>query len=186
MAHPEPNRQSLAANSSTPRRNPRSSRQLNKVLQPKTLSLSLEEFLVAVIISLSQLTLEQLKELVTRLELNSSLLHKLFLFKPTRYYWKYILKNDELEVLICCWLPGQKSGEHLHRGGALNVTKVLMGSIVHERYAANDSGEIEKYCEEVLGENELTWVDRSEWHQLANYSTEKSVTLHFYTPSRPA
>lgn len=147
--------------------------------------LSLEEFLEKNMEVPRHLrTVEEFASLVERLELSQRFLQKHILFKSDRYYWQPILENPDIEILVCCWLPGQSSGIHLHKGTALNATKVLMGGIVQEYYEPDESALLVRRSAEEVSVGNVTWVDRYQFHQLVNQSAENCVTLHFYSPAR--
>ena len=147
--------------------------------------LSLEEFLAAILDVPRHLrTVEEFASLVERLQLSRSFLQKHVLFKSDRYYWQPILQNPDIEILTCCWLPGQSSGIHPHKGTALNATKVLTGSIVQEYYEPDESALLVRRNAEEVSAGNITWVDRYQYHQLVNQSKNSCVTLHFYSPAR--
>lgn len=147
-------------------------------------NLNLEEFLSEMMDTPPhQVTLDHFKGLVARLQLSEAFVNKHIRFKSDRYYWKYVLRNDDIEILVCGWMPGQKSTIHLHKGASLNVTRVLFGTITEEIYEEVGS-EIKLLRETDRNAGELATTERYQYHQLVNNSTENSVTLHFYSPVR--
>lgn len=147
--------------------------------------LTLEDFLNANMAVPSHLrTLEHLKPLVARLELSESFWRQFVLFHPDRYQWKMIVRNDDVEIALICWLPGQKSGVHPHKNAALNVTKVLQGSITQQYYRPDHQRQLVLEQEVTVSDGEITWTDRYEYHQLVNNAEQNCITLHVYTPVR--
>ncbi|MBG0749077.1 MAG: hypothetical protein I4E98_21230, partial [Planktothrix agardhii KL2] len=102
----------------------------DRVSQP----LNMEKFLLQLKkIPSHLLTLDTLQDLVTRLDLPKEFWEEFVLFLPDRYGHQILFRNDSVEVLVMCWGPGQLSGVHPHKRAALNVTKVLEGSITQQR-----------------------------------------------------
>ena len=158
---------------------------LATVEQLKT-PLSLEEFLSEIMDTPPhQRTIEEMKQLIARLQLSDTFLKKFILFKPDRYYWKLLLQNEDLEGLVCCWMPGQKSGIHRHTGVSLNVTRVLIGTITEQLFKVDEQNHLVLCDEGQVAQGGLACTERYQYHQLVNNSTENCVTLHFYSPVRP-
>ncbi|WP_234996665.1 cysteine dioxygenase [Planktothrix sp. PCC 11201] len=122
--------------------------------------------------------------MVTRLHLPKECWEAFVLFLPDRYGHQILCRNDSVEVLVMCWGPGQLSGVHPHKQAALNVTKVLQGSITQQRYIADEKRKLFCWKKETVSAGEITWTDRYEYHQLVNNSDEDCVTLHVYSPVR--
>ncbi|MBE9143551.1 cysteine dioxygenase [Planktothrix mougeotii] len=153
----------------------------DRVIHP----LMIEEFLIRLKqIPSHQLTLDTLKDLVTRLHLPKECWEAFVLFLPDRYRWETLLRNDDVEIVVICWASGQTSGVHPHRNAALNVTKVLQGSIIQQRYIPDEQRKLILWKEETVSTGEITWTDRYEFHQLVNNSAEDCITLHVYSPVR--
>ncbi len=153
----------------------------DRVIQP----LTIEEFLIKIkAIPSHQLTLEQFKKLVTALHLPKECWEAFVLFLPDKYGHQILFRNDHVEALVMCWGPGQLSGVHPHKNAALNVTKVLQGSITQQRYIADEKRKLFCWKEETVSAGEITFTDRYEYHQLANNSAEDCVTFHVYLPVR--
>ncbi len=151
-----------------------------------TRPLSLEAFLAEMAdIPPHELKIEQLHNLVARLQLSDAFLDKFILFKSgDRYFYKSVARNDAVEIITCCWLPGQASGIHAHTASALNVTRVLRGTITEELYEI--SGEDILLCRATeLSKGGFATTERYQYHQLANNSPAKVVSLHVYAPARP-
>lgn len=155
--------------------------------QSSRYTFSLEKFLCEMMETPPyKLTLENFKALVARLQLEDSFLQKHVLFRPDKKYgWKPVLLTPSVEILTCCWMPGQESGIH-DRGNSLNVTRVIQGVCTAQIYEVLGQ-ELLLSKEEEIHANQLTGVERQpQFHQLINKSTiEPLVTLHFYCPTRP-
>ncbi|MCB8758761.1 cysteine dioxygenase [Planktothrix agardhii] len=152
-----------------------------RVSQP----LTIEKFLIEIKkIPSHLLTLETFKDLVTRLHLPKEFWEAFVLFLPDRYGHQILFRNDYVEALVICWAPGQTSGVHPHKNAALNVTKVLEGSITQQRYIPDEKRKLFCWKEETVSAGEITWTDRYEYHQLVNNSDEDCVSLNLYAPVR--
>ncbi|WP_254173856.1 cysteine dioxygenase [Planktothrix pseudagardhii] len=148
-------------------------------------ALNLEKFVMAMkVIPSHLLTLDKLKDLVTRLDLPKECWEAFVLFLPDRYGWQTLVRNDDFEIVVICWAPGQTSGVHPHKNAALNVTKVLQGSITQQRYIPDEQRQLILWKEETVNAGDVTWTERYEFHQLVNQSSENCVTLHVYSPVR--
>ncbi|CAD5938318.1 Cysteine dioxygenase [Planktothrix agardhii] len=147
--------------------------------------LTIENFLIKIkAIPSYQLSLETFKDLVTRLHLPKECWEAFVLFLPDRYGHQILFRNDHVEALVMCWGPGQLSGIHPHKQAALNITKVLQGSITQQRYITDGKKKLFLWKQETVSAGEITWTDRYEYHQLINNSAEDCVTLHVYSPVR--
>jgi cysteine dioxygenase len=146
---------------------------------------TIDEFLINIkAIPSHQLTLDTFKDLVIRWHLAQEFWEAFVLFLPDKYGHQILFRNDSVEVLVMCWGPGQLSGVHPHKRAALNVTKVLEGSITQQRYIPDEKRKLFCWKEETVSAGEITWTDRYEYHQLVNNSDEDCVTLHVYSPVR--
>ncbi|MFY7802591.1 MAG: cysteine dioxygenase [Limnoraphis robusta] len=152
-----------------------------RVSQP----LTIEKFLIPLKeIPSHLLTLDTFKDLVTRLDLPKEFWEAFVMFHPDRYGHQILFRNDYVEALVICWAPGQTSGVHPHKNAALNVTKVLEGSITQQRYIPDEKRKLFCWKEETVSAGEITWTDRYEYHQLVNNSDEDCVSLNLYAPVR--
>lgn len=103
-------------------------------------------------------------------------------FSEYRYKRNLVFKNDNMEMLIICWGPYQKSGVHDHPDRGCLV-KVLCGELVEDVYKKTDD-DMECIKSTTMGTNEIAYqIGKSELHNILNKTNKNVVTLHIYSPS---
>lgn len=149
--------------------------------------LGIDDFIIELMrISPRHLPLDQLKNLVAQLEVNSLLLTPHIHFCNTNYTRNLLCRTSRFDMLVLCWLPGQMTAIHDH-ASSLNVTRVCSGTLTARLFQVRDRpvpgrAIVELQMEQQLGENELSLVERNDIHQLANMTEQRLVTLHVYAP----
>lgn len=152
-----------------------------------TNQLGIDDFIIELMrIRQRHLQLDQLKDLVAQLQINSFLLTPHIHFCNTGYTRNLLCRTSRFDMLVLCWLPGQMTAIHDH-AGSLNVTRVCSGTLTARLFQVRDRpvpgrAFVELKMEQQLGENELSLVERNDIHQLANMTEQKLVTLHVYAP----
>ena len=131
-----------------------------------------------------ELTIAQLRELVTKLDLRDALVDENVHFCEESYARNLLCRTPRFDMLVLCWKPGQVTTIHDH-AGSLNVTRVYSGKLtsrLFEEYERPAPGRslVRKAVEDTLGKNGLSTVDHGEIHQLANTSDHDLVTVHVY------
>lgn len=103
-------------------------------------------------------------------------------WNSNHYTRNCIARNNDFELILLCWEPGQKTAIHCHNGQECWV-KVIEGQFEEEVYEYNyDNGELEQKKGCILGKHEVTSVeDPSIFHTLKNTHTGRSMSLHLYT-----
>lgn len=92
------------------------------------------------------------------------------------YSRHYIVQNQDFEMLILCWKPGQGSPIHNHAERGC-VLKVLEGQLLETRYLG------EEVKETLLLSGDLTYIDdQIGWHKINNLGNKPTVSLHVYSP----
>ena len=88
-------------------------------------------------------------------------------------------RNQEKEVILLCWEPGQKTPIHNHNGQNCWVSQ-LQGSITENLYLVHN----QKYDltnSILLEEGKCSFInDEMGWHNLENNSKKRAVSLHIY------
>lgn len=126
-------------------------------------------------IPLDELT-RQLKEHAISIEDVGDYLH----FAPDRYQRNLVGHGDAYYALVMCWMPGQSSPVHDHRGASCGV-RVLQGTATEVRYDRID-GKLIPRDEATLGVGEVCGSYDADIHKITNRGDEGLVTLHVYSP----
>ena len=124
---------------------------------------------------------DDLLALTEQLELPDDLVETHLAFDPDSYARNLVLRTPDLELLVLCWLPGQRSTIHDH-GGSVGVVRVHKGDLTSRLYSAPDGEPARMVSEDVVGPGTHAAVDLPDIHQLANESRENLVTIHLYSP----
>ena len=128
-------------------------------------------------------TQHDLDALLRRLELDPEELRPHLGFKPNTYTRHRLFRSDLCELLVLCWLPGQRTAIHDHNGsyGAIHVHE---GALAEEMFALNEAGEV--VCAEMhtLATGEVTGTDVPDIHRIGNAEGGGSrlITIHVYAP----
>lgn len=147
--------------------------------------MSLDDFILEMMhIPSRDLRLDQLRELVAKLDLRETLVDEHVHFCSDSYARNLLCRTPRFDMLVLCWKPGQVTTIHDH-AGSLNVTRVYGGELtarIFEQYDRPAPGRalVRRKVEERLGKNDLSLVDHGEIHQLANTSEQDLVTVHVY------
>jgi predicted metal-dependent enzyme (double-stranded beta helix superfamily) len=147
--------------------------------------ISLDDFILEMMhIPTHDLKIEQLKELVAKLDLRETLVDEHIHFCDESYARNLLCRTPRFDMLVLCWKPGQVTTIHDH-AGSLNATRVYGGSLtarLFEEYERPGPGRVlvRKKLDEQLGKNGISTVDYGEIHQLANTSESELVTVHVY------
>ena len=98
-----------------------------------------------------------------------------------RYKRNCIARDEYCELVLLCWEQGQKTAIHCHNKQECWV-KVISGSFSEELYRLNENtGEMKYITTDILSQHEVTSVeDASVFHNLANISNGRSMSLHLY------
>lgn len=139
------------------------------------------------------ITLSTFSQLVEKIDLSELLIEdiELELNQGSR---KFLLMEDNLTVYIIVWKPGKIAARH-HHGNSLDAIRVIKGKMTHwtfpELNPENSQSlmsnsfdefpavEIAKPGEEFNSSSKPIFIDRWNYHQLGNQSTEVLVTIHF-------
>jgi quercetin dioxygenase-like cupin family protein len=103
-------------------------------------------------------------------------LYELKKFYQQNYARHLVVKSQNVEIILVCWLPGQASPVHGH-GPSDSVIMVLEGELSYTNYYPNGrkvSGTIHK--------GDISHAPVGVEHQIANNSNNELVTLHIYSP----
>lgn len=103
-------------------------------------------------------------------------------FDPGGYVRRRLLLNNEWEILLLCWLPGQTTAIHDH-GASLGYTLVLMGDLVETTYRWHGEGiPLQKTGDNPLGPHQVTTEVHDTIHTVSNHGAAPAASLHLYSP----
>ena len=92
------------------------------------------------------------------------------------YFRNTVFRNENFEILIITWLPGQKTPIHHHpKNGCL--MKILEGKLKETAFKNND------IFNTIYKENDASYIhDDIGRHIISNESDTMAVSLHIYSP----
>lgn len=104
-------------------------------------------------------------------------------FKPGTYARHRVMRNEYVELLVLCWLPGQRTPIHDHNG-SYGAVRVCEGVMWETTFALNEARELYYRAAREWGRGEVTDANVPDIHQLGNpeCSGQSLVTLHLYAP----
>ena len=104
-------------------------------------------------------------------------------FKPGTYARHRVMRNEHVELLVLCWLPGQRTPIHDHNG-SYGAVRVCEGVMWETTFALNDERELYYRSAREWNAGEVTDANVPDIHQLGNpeCSGRNLVTLHLYAP----
>jgi len=90
-----------------------------------------------------------------------------------------IERNDDFELLLLCWNPGDKTPIHGHGGQKCWVYQIS-GEIEERRFVNTEDGPVLQYKHK-LEEGQLTYMDdKMGFHVLSNPGEHRSMSMHIY------
>jgi len=91
-----------------------------------------------------------------------------------------VIDNEDFELILLCWQPGQLTPIHDH-GGEECWVKIIEGEFKETVYKEDDAGTLEIARTTESKANDITYmVDFMGFHSLENLSKKKSLSLHLY------
>lgn len=103
-------------------------------------------------------------------------------FDPECYVRRRLFRNDSWEMLLLCWLPGQKTAIHDH-GDSWGATVVLTGDLVESQYRWQGEGRPMLHrADAALGTHQITVETHDTIHVVSNRSAAPAASLHLYSP----
>lgn len=103
-------------------------------------------------------------------------------FDADGYVRRRLFLDESWEILLLCWLPGQKTAIHDH-GASWGATLVLTGDLVEAQYRWRGHGlPIEFKGEAALGAHQVTVETQDTIHTVSNQSAAPAASLHLYSP----
>ena len=119
-------------------------------------------------------------ELVKRIQIPLSEFND-YLFWDDNYYTRNcIVRNDDYELILLCWEPGQSTPIHCHNDQECWVYMVS-GNIMEYQFQLNEQNiPIEASVQKIEKFSSNHINDAIGFHRLHNESKERCVSLHLY------
>ncbi len=104
-------------------------------------------------------------------------------FKKGTYARHRVLRNEFAELLVLCWLPGQRTPIHDHNG-SYGAVRVCEGVMWETTFALSEKRELYYRSAREWAAGEVTSANVPDIHQIGNpeCSGQHLVTLHLYAP----
>ncbi len=128
-------------------------------------------------------TLSDLDGWLSRVRVTDEDVRPFRFFKPGTYARHRVMRNEFVELLVLCWLPGQRTPIHDHNG-SYGAVRVCEGVMWETSFALNEAHELYYRSAREWGKNDVTDANIPDIHQLGNpeCSGQSLVTLHLYAP----
>ncbi|HZH29541.1 MAG TPA: cysteine dioxygenase family protein [Pyrinomonadaceae bacterium] len=128
-------------------------------------------------------TQRELDALLRRLETEAEELRPHLGFKPHTYTRRRVFRNDLCEMLVLCWLPGQRTSIHDHNGSC-GAIRICAGTMSEEIFALNEAGEVEAVETHTRASGEVAGTEVPDIHRIGNAADgdERMITIHVYAP----
>jgi predicted metal-dependent enzyme (double-stranded beta helix superfamily) len=98
-------------------------------------------------------------------------------FDPTRRWYQRLTSQDDVEVWLLSWLPGQGTELHDH-GGSAGAFVVASGTLTERTVSAPAT-----LVSNVLSAGTGRWFGPYHVHQVVNTSDAPAVSVHVYGPA---
>lgn len=97
-------------------------------------------------------------------------------FQPDQYTRHLVLKTDNVEIIVVCWLPGQASPVHGH-GESDGVMIVLEGELSFTNHYPDG-----RKISGVAVQGDICHTPVGVQHEVSNQGKNELITLHVYAP----
>ena len=102
-------------------------------------------------------------------------------FEAKPYSRAPIYRDDVHEVVVICFGPGQTSSVHDHQGSCC-VVRVLEGKALELFFDRTEDGDTVLAGHHYLSPGDISGLDETRIHQIANMHSVGTVLLNFYSP----
>ena len=103
-----------------------------------------------------------------------------FRWNPRHYTRTCIHRNDDFELLVICYEPGQRTSIHDFNSETAWVHPVI-GEVVEERFLPGPDGKLTQSQELLLRPGQLDrFSSGSDIHRFSNRGPDRAVTLNLY------
>ena len=127
--------------------------------------------------------LEDLDRWLSTVQVTAEDVHPFRFFKQGTYARHRVMRNEFVELLMLCWLPGQRTPIHDHNG-SYGAVRVCEGVMWETTFALNEASELYYRSGREWAKGEVTSAAVPDIHQIGNpeCSGQSLVTLHLYAP----
>ncbi|MBD0326240.1 MAG: cysteine dioxygenase family protein [Pyrinomonadaceae bacterium] len=128
-------------------------------------------------------TLEDLDRWLSAVRVTAEDVRPFRFFKQGTYARHRVMRNEFAELLVLCWLPGQRTPIHDHNG-SYGAVRVCEGVMWETTFALNEARELYYRAAREWAAGEVTSANVPDIHQIGNpeCSGQSLVTLHLYAP----
>ncbi len=104
-------------------------------------------------------------------------------FKPGTYARHRVFRNEQFELLVLCWRPGQRTPIHDHNG-SYGVIRVCSGVLWETMFTMDERRGLVYHSAREWTNDCITGADIPDIHQIGNsdVSGQDLITLHLYAP----
>jgi len=102
-------------------------------------------------------------------------------FNEARYARNTVFENDQFELVLICWRPGQASAIHDH-GESHCLYLVIDGELEEELFELDADGTPVSVETRTWNKGEITVAAGPDVHQIRNGSDRDLRTMHIYSP----
>jgi cysteine dioxygenase len=129
-----------------------------------------------------EIPLETMRAMLDGLENDLQMLAPWWIFDACNYRRNLIRRTPAYEALLLCWLPGQRSPIHDHRGSGC-AFRVIEGVVTETLYEPEKSGGVTAASMRWLPPGTICASREFDIHEVANTQPHADlVTLHVYSP----
>jgi cysteine dioxygenase len=126
------------------------------------------------------LSLPDLRKTILKLKPDVSEIEPYIQFTENHYARNLVYKNQDFEVLVLCWRPGQRSPIHDH-GSSICTVYTVQGMLSADNYRKTTGGHIRADYSEDFKPGSVLSIQTTEIHQVSNLQVSSDlVSLHFY------
>lgn len=138
------------------------------------------ETLSELITSLSEEDSTKYSDILRSAQLTSAAFETCSSWSSESYTRNCVVENDDFELILLCWQPGQLTPIHDH-GGEECWVKIIEGEFKETLYKADEAGKLKPVKTSYSKPNDITYmIDFMGFHTLENLSDKKSLSLHLY------
>ena len=145
--------------------------------------LTLPEFLAELDHYKERIPLAVLGTGLKRLQMDLSDVRDFVQFSPERYRRNLMHAGPAYHALVLCWLNGQRSPIHDHRGSACGV-RVIKGEATETVFEMTEEGHVFPVRTRKAPEGFICATQDLDIHQISNLQSGNAelITLHIYSP----
>lgn len=97
-------------------------------------------------------------------------------FQDNHYARHLVLRTDNVEIIVVCWLPGQSSPVHGH-GPSDAIMVILEGTMSYTNFYPDG-----RKVSGIWQAGDIGHAPVGVQHQISNFSNAPLMTLHIYSP----